>query len=100
MTVEELGSGFHRVIARYGFMQTPNVPEIMAAARKAGLQGDTITTTFYLGRETLLASSRRGPIARWRKHLFFFMAKNSRAATDYFGIPPGRVVELGMQVEL
>ncbi|MFL5319874.1 MAG: KUP/HAK/KT family potassium transporter, partial [Myxococcaceae bacterium] len=71
-----------------------------AAARKEGLKADTISTSFYLGRETLLASPRSGGMARWRKQLFFFMARNSRTATDYFGIPPGRVVELGMQIDL
>jgi KUP system potassium uptake protein len=98
--LEPLTAGFCRVVARYGFMQSPSVPEIMAAARKAGLKADTMTTTFYLGRETLLPSPRRGGMAHWRKSLFFFMARNSRAPTDYFGIPPGNVIELGMQVEL
>ena len=98
--VEELGAGFYRVVGRYGFMQTPSVPEVMAAARKEGLRAETNTTSFYLGRETLLPSSRGGGMARWRKTLFFFMSRNSRAATDYFQIPPGRVVELGMQLDL
>jgi KUP system potassium uptake protein len=98
--VEELGAGFFRVVGRYGFMQTPSVPEVMVAARKEGLRADTNTTSFYLGRETLLPSSRGGGMARWRKTLFFFMSRNARAATDYFQIPPGRVVELGMQLDL
>ena len=98
--VEELGAGFFRVVGRYGFMQTPSVPEVMAAARKEGLRAETNTTSFYLGRETLLPSSKGGGMARWRKTLFFFMSRNARAATDYFQIPPGRVVELGMQLDL
>ena len=100
VTVEELGVGFYRVVARYGFMQSPAVPEIMAAARKEGLKVDTLSMSYYLGRETLFPGTRAGGMMRWRKTLFFFMAKNSRAATDYFGIPPGRVVELGMQIDL
>ncbi|MEN9800201.1 MAG: potassium transporter Kup [Pseudomonadota bacterium] len=98
--VEELGAGFFRVVGRYGFMQTPSVPEVMAAARREGLRAENNTTSFYLGRETLLPSSKGGGMARWRKFLFFFMSRNARAATDYFGLPPGRVVELGMQLDL
>jgi KUP system potassium uptake protein len=98
--VEELGAGFFRLVARYGFMQTPSVPEVMAAARKEGLRAENNTTSFYLGRETLLPSQKGGGMARWRKTLFFFMSRNARAATDYFGLPPGRVVELGMQLDL
>jgi KUP system potassium uptake protein len=60
---------------------------------------DPETVTFYLGRETLIASSRPG-MARWRKSLFAFLSRNARTATAYFGIPADRVVELGMQVEL
>jgi KUP system potassium uptake protein len=72
----------------------------MAAARKEGLRAEPNTTSFYLGRETLLPSSKGGGMARWRKTLFFFMSRNARTATDYFQIPPGRVVELGMQLDL
>lgn len=97
--VEDLGHGFFRVAARYGFMQTPNVPAIMRMCRRHGLKVDNNTTSYYLGRETLLT---HGPakMMHWRKVLFAFIARNARSATSYFGIPPGRVVELGMQVDL
>ncbi|MBI5520839.1 MAG: potassium transporter Kup [Desulfovibrio sp.] len=99
LTVTSLGHGFFRVIARYGFMQTPKVPEIMRLARPHGLLLDMQTTSFFLGRESLLTT---GPsrIMRWRKSLFAFMSRNAWNATTFFGIPPGRVVELGTQVEL
>jgi KUP system potassium uptake protein len=100
LTISDLGQGFHRVVARYGFMETPNVPRIMARARAAGLPADGPSdTTFFLGRETLLTTGRSG-LASWRKKLFAVMSQNARPATTYFGIPPGRVVELGVQVEL
>jgi KUP system potassium uptake protein len=97
--VEEVGQGFYRVGARFGFMETPHVPAILEACAIFGLAVDPETVTFYLGRETLLASKATG-MARWRKALFAFVSRNARSATAYFGIPPDRVVELGMQVEL
>ena len=86
-------------MARYGFMQTPNVPEILEAAKHQDLELDLFSTSFYLGRETLL-STGEGKMASWRKHLFAFLSRNAWNVSTYFGIPPNRVVELGSQVEL
>ena len=99
LTVEPLDHGFFRVVARTGFMDTPNVPKLLLAARELGLVCEPSTTSYYLGRESLLTG---GPsrMMRWRKGLFAFVSRNARSATSYFGIPPGRVVELGMQVDL
>ncbi len=97
--VEELGEGFFRIQARYGFMETPNVPDVLRQAWRQGLTTDPATTSYFLGRETLLTSGK-GRMMRWRKALFAFLSRNSEPATAYFGLPPGRVVELGMQVEL
>jgi KUP system potassium uptake protein len=97
--VEELGQGFFRLAAHFGYMETPNVPELLAAARSRGLAIEPARTTYYLGRETLIAGNGGG-MNRWRKHLFGFLSRNSLSATAYFGIPPNRVVELGMQIEL
>ena len=96
---EDLGQGFHRLIARFGFMETPNVPSLLEAMRPRGLDIDLARTTYFLGRETLIPSRRRG-MARWRKILFAFVSRNAKSATAYFGIPVDRVVELGMQIEL
>jgi len=99
LSVASLGHGFFRIIARYGFMQTPSVPEILRLARSHGLVAEMQDTSFYLGRESLLTS---GPakMLHWRKSLFAYMSRNAWNATTFFGIPPGRVVELGTQVEL
>ncbi|MFZ5470945.1 MAG: potassium transporter Kup [Myxococcota bacterium] len=99
LSVEQLGNGFYRVIAYFGFMQTPNVPEILSACRVQGLKAEPNTTSYFLGRETLLTTGH-SKMMRWRKALFAFISRNARSATSYFGIPPGRVVELGMQVDL
>ncbi len=99
LQVTPLGHGFFRVLARYGFMQTPSVPDILDMARGHGLEAKLETTTFYLGRETLLTGGDTR-MAAWRKTLFAYMSRNAWNATTFFGIPPGRVVELGSQVRL
>jgi KUP system potassium uptake protein len=99
-----LGHGFFQVIARYGFMESPDVPALLASLPPGLLPGPRIEksameTTYYLGRETLLPG---GPsrMARWRKRLFIIMARNAQTASAFFGLPPNRVVELGAQIQL
>ncbi len=94
--VEELGKGFYRVMARYGFMENPNIPEVMELARGQGLDLPPMSATFFLSRETLVPSKRAG----WRERLFTVMARNAVRPTDFYRIPPNRVVEMGMQVKL
>jgi KUP system potassium uptake protein len=98
--VNELGQGFYHITAFYGFMETPNVPDVMQrAAADQRVPYKPASTSYYLGRETLLATKKSG-MHTWRKALFSFISRNSRSATQYFGIPPDRVVELGMQIDL
>jgi KUP system potassium uptake protein len=77
----------------------PNVVEALRACVPHGLSIDPQGASFYLGRETLLTTGRAG-MARWRKVLFAFLARNARPANMFFSIPPNRVVELGTQIEL
>jgi len=97
--VEELGAGMFRLVGRYGFMETPRIDDILAAADSAGLAIEPMRTTFFLGRETLRPTKRKG-MAIWREHLFAFMSRNSVGATTFFGVPPNQVIEIGIQVEL
>jgi KUP system potassium uptake protein len=107
-----LGQGFYRVIARYGFMEAPNIPEILELCARQGLHTRTIETSFYLGRERLIPTRKAAlealpgddtpppkPMRTWRKRAFSVMSRNARGATEFFGIPPNRVVELGAQIE-
>ena len=96
--VEPLGQGFFRVSATFGFMETPNVPMVLAMARPSGLRAIAAQTSYFLGRERLLPFGG-SPMARWRKTLFVFMSRNAQSATEFFGLPPNRVVELGAQIE-
>jgi len=95
----DLGQGFYRVEAFYGFMQKPNVPQLMKILAQYGLVTDPMTTTFFLGKETLLTGGK-SKMMKWRKSLFAFMSRNAGNPTSYFGIPVNRVVELGTQIEL
>jgi KUP system potassium uptake protein len=99
LQVRDLGHGFFRVLARVGFMQTPDVPRFIQRCASAGLETVPATTTYYLGRQSLLTSGR-SRMARWRKLLFSFLARNSRPPTAFFNLPPNRVVELGLQIEI
>jgi KUP system potassium uptake protein len=99
LEITEKGHGFYRIVACYGFMQTPNIPEIIDLGNEGGLDLDIFVTSFYLGRETLLTTGT-GKMARWRKGLFAFLSRNAWNVSNFFGIQPGRVVELGIQVEL
>jgi KUP system potassium uptake protein len=92
-----LEQGFYRVIAHFGFMETPSVPVVLHRCAALGLEMKMEETTFFLGRESLLISTKRG-MAQWRKRLFAFMSRNATPPTAYFGIPPNRVVELGIQI--
>ncbi|MEP7343623.1 MAG: potassium transporter Kup [Gemmatimonadaceae bacterium] len=98
LAVEKLPLGFWRVKALYGFMETPNVEELRHRCAEVGIKTRRMDTTYYLGREQLIAKDSSG-MQRWRKKLFVVMARNSRSATQFFGIPPNRVVELGTQIE-
>ncbi len=97
--VESLGHGFFRVTAQYGFMETPDVPLALQGCKIHGLDVRPDQASYYLGRETLVTTGR-SKMARWRKNLFAFISRNARTATAYFGLPPNRVVELGVQIQL
>ena len=97
--VEDLGNGFWRVRLAYGFTDVPDVPAALEALRRPGLPFKTMETSYFLGRERILSTARRG-MSRWREKLFALVSNNARSATSFFQIPPNRVVELGAQVEI
>jgi KUP system potassium uptake protein len=99
LEVRDLGHGLYRVIARVGFMQSPDVPEVIARCAEHGIVAEPMTTTYYLGRQTLLTSGA-ARLARWRKLVFSFLARNAIPPTAFFNLPPNRVVELSLQIEL
>ena len=97
--VQPLPHGFYRVIARYGFMDTPDVPASLVEAHRNGLEWRDEDMTYYLAHLTLFANDRIG-MSVWRDKLFIFLSRNARRATNFFRLPPDRVIEIGIQLEL
>jgi KUP system potassium uptake protein len=99
VSIQPLGHDLYNVGIQYGFMEDPNVPEALAQAREQGLMLEADDLVYFLGRETILVTQKRG-MALWREKLFVLMARNAVRATAFFRLPPERVVELGVQVEM
>jgi KUP system potassium uptake protein len=100
VAVDDLGRGLFSVRLQYGFMEDPDVPRaLLAAARARGMKFDFQDVVYFLGRQTILVTDREG-MALWREKLFVLMSRNAVRATAYFRLPPERVVELGVQVEM
>jgi KUP system potassium uptake protein len=95
--IEPVGETFLRVMLRFGFMETPNVPKALAIARKLGWQFDIMSTSFFLSRRSLKPAAHSG-MPHWQDRLFIALTRVANDATDYFQIPTGRVVEVGTQV--
>ena len=97
--LEPLKEGFLRINLRFGFMQDPDVPRALKNVEIEGRKFDMMDTTFFLGRETLIAKGTLGmPV--WREKLFVLMSRNATSAMEFFRLPPNRVIELGAQIEL
>lgn len=96
---ESIGNGFHRIIVNYGFMENPDIPKILETIGHPELDFNLMETTFYLSRETLFATKSPG-MAIWRETLFIWMSRNAMSATNFFSLPPNRVVELGAHIPL
>jgi KUP system potassium uptake protein len=99
VSIKPLGAGVYDVTLYFGFMDEADVPKALRLAVDEGLPLDADDTTYFLGRETLIPTDSPG-MALWREHLFVLMARNALRATGFFRLPPERVVELGVQVEL
>jgi KUP system potassium uptake protein len=98
---ERLVEGFYRLEAWYGFTEQPDIDEILNGCRvRYGKSFDLMDTSFFLSRETVIPTSDTPGMAFWRDHLFAWMSRNATRATDYFNIPPNRVVELGTHIEI
>jgi KUP system potassium uptake protein len=97
--VTRMSESFWRVVAHYGFMEQPDIDDIVRDSKKHDLVFDLMDTSFFLSRETLVATDRPG-MSPWRESVFLWMSKNALRATDFFQIPTNRVVELGAQIEL
>jgi KUP system potassium uptake protein len=97
--VEQIDGTFTRVVASYGFMETPNVPKILMHCRRKELNIDLHEASFFLSRRSLKAASKNG-LPKWQKRIFIWLARAAEDATSYFQIPRDRVIEIGTQVAI
>ncbi len=97
---EKVGSGFYRVILHYGFMEEVDIPGDLMRVKDAGGPFEMMTTSFFLGRQKLIASKEKPGMALWREKLFAWMMQNAESPMQFFRLPTNRVVELGSQIEI
>ena len=95
--IAKINDDFTKVVLNYGFMESPNVPKALGLCRKQGLKFDIMSTSFFLGRRSVVPSAQSG-MPLWQDRVFIFLMRNAANPTDFFKIPPGRVVEMGAQV--
>jgi KUP system potassium uptake protein len=98
--VHDAGEGFYRVILHYGFMEEVDIPRDLARIRTCGDAFNMMSTSFFLGRQKLIASKKTPGMALWRERLFAWMLKSSESAMEFFKLPTNRVVELGSQLQI
>jgi KUP system potassium uptake protein len=99
VAMEPISDDFKRLTVTYGFMETPNVPRALSLCRKQGLKFDIMSTSFFLGRRSVVPAARQG-MPLWQDRLYIFLMRNAANPTDFYHIPPGRVVEMGTQVSV
>ena len=99
VTTVRLDDDVWKVTVAWGYMETPNVPAALAACRAEGLKIDLMSTSFFLGRRTVVAATKSG-MPKWQDRLFIALSKNATTPTDFYHLPPGRVVEMGTQVSI
>lgn len=99
IAIEKLSDDFYRLIIRYGFMESPNLPRALGRCRQLGLKFNIMSTSFFLGRRTIVPRPGHS-MPMWQDWLYLFLMRNAANPTDFFKIPPGRVVEMGTQVTL
>jgi KUP system potassium uptake protein len=95
--IEPIGPHFHKVVMKFGYMETPNIPRTLTLLRKQGFKFDIMATSFFLSRRSIRPAAHSG-MPLWQDRIFITLAKNANDATDFFQIPTGRVVEVGTQV--
>jgi KUP system potassium uptake protein len=99
VSIEPISDDFKKLTLSYGFMEQPNVPKALGVCRRQGLKFDIMSTSFFLGRRSVVPSAHKG-MPLWQDRLYIFLMRNAANPTDFFHIPPGRVVELGAQVSV
>jgi KUP system potassium uptake protein len=100
LTIEEVAPDFWRAEARFGFMERPNIPELLAASRSLGCTVDLSDVTYYVGHETVIGREDKMGLPAWQAKLFVVMERNAVHVSDFFSLPNDQVVEIGRQVAI
>ena len=100
LEIFERKQGIFQVFLHFGFMESPDVPKALTGKEKEGLDFDPKNTSYFVGGRTLIPTEKRGGMALWREKIFSFMARNAAQPAIFYGLPPDRVMELGIHVEL
>jgi len=100
VTVERIAPDFFRAMARYGFMERPDVPALLRQAKALGCAVDMTDVTFYVGHETVLRRADHKGLPGWQEHLFAFLQRNAAQLSDFLNLPSDATVEIGRQVEI
>ncbi len=99
LDIDDLGKGCYAICARFGFMEQPSVPRVLALCRRSGLRFELMETSFFVGRQKLRAA-KSSSMRNWRRRLFIVLSNNALSATEFFGIPPNRAIEVGGHMEI
>jgi KUP system potassium uptake protein len=100
LEVQDASHGFYRVVLHYGFMEDVDIPRDLSSVGTCGEPFNMMSTSFFLGRQKLIASKEKPGMALWRERLFAWMLKSSESAMEFFKLPTNRVVELGSQLQI
>ena len=100
LEVHEAGKGFYRVVLHYGFMDEVDIPADLGRIEECGGGFDMMSTSFFLGRQKLIATKAQPGMALWRERLFAWMMRSSESAMEFFKLPTNRVIELGSQLKI
>jgi len=100
LVIQEIGKDIWRARARFGFMERPNVPALLRRAHDAGCSVDLDDVTYFVGHETVVAREETRGLSRWLESAYAFLQRNSAHITDYFRLPPDRVVEIGREIAI
>jgi len=98
--LDHAGHGFFRVVLHYGFMEEVDIPRDLAGIKTCGDPFNMMSTSFFLGRQKLIAAKKAPGMALWREKLFAWMLKSSESAMEFFRLPTNRVIELGSQLQI
>jgi KUP system potassium uptake protein len=100
ISIEKVAPNYWRAEARFGFMERPHIPELLATSKALGCTIDLDDVTYYVGRETIVPREDHKGLPAWQERIYAVMERNAAHVSDFFNLPTDRVVEIGRQVAI